>query len=829
MQKLPTALALALAAAGYLPSREPLSSGHAPAPVHPAHADDEHGALPAGTLRPVFVENRGQLAQGVVATALGRGMRVDLLADGLRLSLDEGGAELGMRFVGASLSARARGVDPRAGVVNWIFGPDPARWITSLPTYGGYRYEGLYPGVDLSVHECGGRIEYDLVLAPGSALDTVGVRTSGAQGLEIAADGALLVRTPLGDVRHGAPTVWQWRGDGEREELAGRFRLLDATTFGFEVDGWTAGSTLVIDPVLSYSTYVGGSLADEARAVVADASGAVYVAGASKSSNFPMTPDAIASTRSGGKDCVVFKLDPQGNELVYATYLGGSADEEAHALAPDGSGGVVVVGETLSGDFPTTPGAFATSKARNAEAFVVHIDRTGRGLLYSTFLGGSGEDVAHGVAVDPSGAAYVTGSTRSRDFPLSSHAVQTRLAGARDAFVTKLDTGGGAVLFSTLLGGARDDEAFGIAVDRDGRPHVTGRTLSADFPTTTGALGGTRADVDAFVTKLQRDGGGLAFSTFLGGKHQEEGRSIAVGVDGDVFVTGWTSSQDFPTNGRAALTRSPGKRDAFVARLATSGAALVYSTYVGGSDADEGLGIAVDPFGYAWVTGSTQSSDLPTTPDALASGPLGGTDGFVLTLDPAGRARFATYLGSFGDDVLQSVFVDPYLGGVAVAGVSGGTPGSERGPLAGQRSRDKDAWVARLRPGRCGVPATVTSRGAGCGAALEGTPPRLGDTLVLRVSGATPAAAGTFFFSAPPAQALRLASGCEVWLDVTALLAPLAFETDAQGAYELAVPVPDDRALCGLTLATQAAVIARGTGPLAFGQLTQGLILAVGD
>lgn len=404
------------------------------------------------------------------------------------------------------------------------------------------------------------------------------------------------------------------------------------TTFGGTTDAFVtklnpAGSALV------YSTYLGGSNDDNGIGIAIDSGGNAYVAGFTNSPNFPTTGGAFQTSIPGFGNGFVTKLNPTGSSLVYSTYLGGSIFEQALGIALDGGGNAYVSGVTFSADFPTTGGAFQTVYGGNGDAFVTKLNPTGSALVYSTFLGGSGQDVGIEIALDAGGNAYVVGFTESPNFPTTPGAFQTVNGGGRDAFVTKLNPAGSALVYSTYLGGIGADQANGIAVDNFGNAYVSGTTESTNFPTTAGAFqtafgGGTS---DAFVTKLNPAGSALVYSTYLGGSGTDGGTRIVVDSIGNAYLTGSTSSTNFPITADAfQSTFGGGPSDVFITKLNPAGSALVYSTYFGGTGDDSGSGIALDNNCGVYVTGLT-SGNFPTTAGGFQTTYGGGaTDAFVL-------------------------------------------------------------------------------------------------------------------------------------------------------------------------------------------------------
>jgi hypothetical protein len=516
-------------------------------------------------------------------------------------------------------------------------------------------------------------------VAPGADPRLVTLAFEGARDVHIDARGELVLGVEGGEVRQHKPVVYQ-EVAGVRQEVAGRYVIKGKRQVGFRVAAYDPSRPLVIDPVLVYSTYLGGSgasVGEGGEGIAVDGAGSAYVTGTAVSADFPTTAGAAQTTHAGGfADAYVTKLNASGSGLVFSTYLGGSGQDTGNGIAVDVAGIAYVTGVTNSTDFPTTAGAAQTTNAGNGDAFVTKLDATGSGLAYSTYLGGSDGDGGNGIAVDAAGSAYVTGETgQTTDFPTTAGALQTAPAGSSDGFVTKLDATGSGLVYSTYLGGGAADFVFDIAVDAAGSAYVTGGT-TGDFPTTAGALQTNYAGgaFDAFVTKLNATGSGLVFSTYLGGGTEvgsDIGFGIAVDGAGRAYVMGRTESPDFPTTAGALQMAPAGRSDAFVTKLDATGSGLVFSTCLGGSEVEFSGDIALDDGGSAYVTGQTQSTDFPTTPGAAQTTHAGDFDAFVTKLHPTGsRLVYSTYLGgSNGSDGGLGIAVDG-AGGAYVTGVT---------------------------------------------------------------------------------------------------------------------------------------------------------------
>ena len=577
-------------------------------------------------------------------------------------------AVLRLKLIGSNPSPPVAGIEELAGKSNYFLGGDPARWRTNLPTYAKVKYEDVYPGIDLVYHGNQRQLEYDFLVAPGAHPQSIRLSFQGTEKMEIDAQGDLVLHTTAGEVREHKPVVYQEIA-GSKLAIAGSYVLQGKSEVGFAVAPYDTSQPLVIDPVLSYSSYLGGSENDVAVSVAVDSTGNAYVTGATKSANFPTTTGAFHTTAGGGNDVFVTKLSADGSTLVYSTYLGGSGGDVGDGIAIDSAGDAYVAGTTASIDFPTTPGAFQTALAGTANGFVTKLSPNGSALVYSTYLGGNNTDQVFGIAVDSAGNAYLTGSTKSVTFPTTTGAFQTTIGGNFDAFVTKLSADGSALIYSTFLGGIAEDDGFAIAVDSTGNAFLAGDTISANFPVAPGAfqtaLGG---NFDAFVTKLNADGSALIYSTYLGGSTEDEGFAIAVDAAGNAFLAGDTTSANFPTTPGVFQTTIDGGFDAFVTELNTNGSAPVYSTYLGGSLDDFGISVAVDSAGNAYLVGDTTSTNFPTTADAFQTALGGSNDSFLTELNTDGSALVhSSYLGGTLDDFAFGIAVDslgnPYLVG----------------------------------------------------------------------------------------------------------------------------------------------------------------------
>jgi MYXO-CTERM domain-containing protein len=574
----------------------------------------------------------------------------------------------GLHFglVGAK-AVRPRGEDVRETKVSYFLGPKE-RWRTGLPAYGRVVYEDVYPGIDMEVSALRHGLEYGFVVKPGAKPTAIRMQWRGATKVEVAEDGtSVLLTTGLGLLKEEKLRCYQPDGNGGEEDVPCRYVAEGGGALRLAFGRVDGARPLVIDPVIDYGSYLGGSGSDEGYGIAVDRSGNVYVTGWTDSTNFP-TPGGFDTSRGGPldafvTDAFVTKVTAAGG-LAWSSYLGGSGWEEGLGIAVDGSGNVYVTGYTSSTDFPT-PGGFDTMHGGGTifgDAFVTKVNANGQGLAWSSYLGGSGDDYGNGIAVDGSGNVYVTGSTQSTDFPTPGGFDTTYGGGiSGDAFVTKVNANGQGLDWSSYLGGSGDDYGTGIAVDGSGNVYVTGGTYSTNFPTD-GGFDTTRGGLqDALVTKVNANGQSLDWSSYLGGSGNDRGTGIAVDGSGDVYVTGYTQSTDFPTPGGFDTTYGGGiSGDAFVTKVNANGQDLAWSSYLGGSGEDWGRGIAVDGNGNVYVTGYTKSTDFPTTQGGFDTTLGGSQDAFVTKVNANGQSlAWSSYLGGSSDD---------YGGGIAVHG-----------------------------------------------------------------------------------------------------------------------------------------------------------------
>jgi hypothetical protein len=482
--------------------------------------------------------------------------------------------------------------------------------------------------------------------------------TSGDEGYSIAVDGS------------GNAYITGKTTSTNYDTTAGAFQ----TTYGGGVFGDAFVTKLNgTGSAVIYSTYIGGNGDEYGNDIAIDGSGNAYVTGYTRSNNFNITSGAFQTTYAGFADVFVSKLNSTGTSLIYSTYIGGGGGDFSNAIAIDNSGNAYITGNTASTDYDITSGAFQTTYGGGQyDAFVTKLNSTGTVLIYSTYIGGSNKDFGRDIAIDNSSNAYITGYTESTNYDTTSGAFQTTNEGLNDVFVTKLNSVGTGLIYSTYIGGSSNDYGSSIAIDGSGNAYITGDTYSNAFDITPGSFQtNIQGGHDAYVTKINSSGTALIYSTYIGGSYSEFGYYIAIDGSGNAYITGRTTSTDFDITLNAFQTTFSGGTgsDVFVTKLNSTGNSLIYSTYIGGSNEDNGSSIAIDGSGNAYVTGWTNSTDFDISSGAFQTTNGGGYDVFVTKLDLGGNSSVETLVNK---DALFSIFPNPNKGVFTIQFEKGG-------------------------------------------------------------------------------------------------------------------------------------------------------------
>jgi uncharacterized repeat protein (TIGR01451 family) len=598
-----------------------------------------------------------------------------------------------MELLGANTSPQVYGSELQPSRSNYFKGRDRSKWRTNVPNFASVRYQQIYPGVNLVYYGNQRQLEYDFLVTPGSDPSRIALGIHGGSA-RVDDQGNLVVATANGEMSFHKPVGYQVIAN-QRQPVESRFVLAN-NRVSFAVGTYDRRRTLVIDPAVTFSSYLGGSNNDRAAGVSFDSAKNVYVAGSTASNDFPTLNSS--QVYGGGFDIFVTKMNPAGTAQIYSTYVGGSGDDLSTAIKVDAIGNAYVVGESNSGDFPVTAGAAQTAygggqsgnKGFQGDGVLFKLNAAGSGLVYATYLGGKSDEIIEDVAIDAAGYAYVsgeTGSTRSQHFPITRNAFETSCAtdilyGTCFAgFAAKVNRTGSHFIYVTYLDEPNgfNDTAHGIAVDTSGDAYVGGE-MGPGFPTTAGtfqpACGGTTTctAVQGYVAELNPTGTGLIFGTYLGSTSNggiSEVNSVAVDATGGVYAAGEFQSvttADFPVTPTAAQIFYGGGSlscaslcgDAFVTKLNSNGTALVYSTYLGGTGDETAFKIAVDSQQNAYVVSSTTSTDFPQVFQIQPLGYGGGThDGAITEVNAGGTAfLFSSYLGGSSEDIARGLAVD---------------------------------------------------------------------------------------------------------------------------------------------------------------------------
>jgi hypothetical protein len=647
----------------------------------------------------VFEPNRGQADPAVKFVSHANGHSVFLRETDAVFAFSSPAITLRMKLVGQNPRPVIEGVDLQAGVTNYLVGNDRDEWQTAIPQFAKVKYGNVYPGIDLIYYGNQRQLEYDFVVAPHADPAPVQLEFEGADQITVGTEGDLILRTAGREIRQQRPIAFQMR-KGVRQPVDVAF-VVKGQRATFDLGQYDRSLPLVIDPTFIWATYMGGPAFDQGNDVAIDADGNVYVTGVTESStaepagifnppagqslqafvtkinaagaivfstyfggvafdeshsvaldpagniyitgfttsaDFPTTANAFQKALNGTQDAYVLKLDKDGSTLIYSTYLGGNQTDRAFGIATDPGGNAIIAGNTLSRDFPTTNAFQSFFAGGLGEVFLTKLGPTGT-PVFSTFLGGNGNDQAYDVGRDDDGNIVLTGFTTSQNFPTHKPLLANYRGGTDDVFITKFNESGSALVFSTYFGGSGSDNGVRLALDKDKKIYVTGYTSSVDFPLANppqlfhGGFGNPNPTFDAFLVKLHADGQQADFSTFIGGEDHDSGVSVAVDKDGFIYLAGWTTSLRFyAINALGGFLR--GLRDGFVMKIAPDASVVVFSSYLGGFGAEGATSVAVDSASNVYATGYTLSFDFPLSTPAMFQGATAGAqDGFIVKIN----------------------------------------------------------------------------------------------------------------------------------------------------------------------------------------------------
>lgn len=681
-----------IALAGTASRQHRSASNKAGVPVSPALTAQQRTRIGAGfdALPVAFEANHGQIDPQVKYMARGNGYTLFLTGNeavlAVRSSSGKPASPIAGRFGLRTRAASASGPEKTAairlqtvggnshplisagnqvpGTINYYRGNDRSKWVEGVKQYSAVTYHEVYPGVNLAFHGEQRQLEFDFIVSPGASTAPIELGFQGAKKITTDAAGNLVLSSTAGDVVLHKPVAYQEK-DGKRELIDATFKTTSRKEVAFAVGPYDHTRELVIDPSVSYASYLGGSAEDDAFAIAVDGAGNAYVTGQTISPTFGGKP------AGGNFDVFVTEFNATGSSLVYTDIFSGSGDCSGNAIVVDGSGNAYVGGSATAG-FPVTIGQ-TTFAGGVLDGFALKLTATSGALSFGTYLGGSGRDIVNGIAVDGSGNIYAAGDTFSTNFPLKNAIQSTNNGGTTDlAFVTEIAAGGATLTYSTYLGGSSANLATAIALDTSNNAYVAGLTESTDFPVTSGVVqSAAGGDQDGFVTEVKSDGSAWVYSTYLGGSGTETPLGIAVDAAGEAYVTGSTTSPNFPTvNAVQTSLGGSSATNIFVSKLNAGATALLFSTYYGGNLDDVGTAISLDAFADAYVTGRTLSSNYPVS-NSFQSSLSGTSDAVVTEFSNTGFVVYSSFLGGTGtENGLAGQDGQSAVGGIAVDSTS---------------------------------------------------------------------------------------------------------------------------------------------------------------
>lgn len=632
-------------------------------PLADSKLDKIYGQLPLG-----FETNIGQADQNVKFISHGFDYNLLLTQNkAIFVSNHKQNTNLSLEFIGANDNSKIVGSNQLEIKTNYLLGQDKTKWQKEITNYSQVTYQEIYSGIDLIFYGNKKNLEYDLVVAPNIDPNLIQLKFQGLEkAIKIDKQGDLLLPTQSGIIRQHKPFIYQ-EIEGNKVPISGSYNITESNLVSFNIGDYDQSKALIIDPEISYSTYLGGSLTDEANAIAVDTQGNAYIVGSTSSTDFPVA-NALQRNFGGGPfDVFVAKINPNGNGLVYATYFGGSSIDQGFDIAVDASGSAYITGLTISTNFPTKGGLQTQKGGGTFDGFVTKLNPAGNDLVYSTYLGGNDDDQGFSLAINSAGNAFITGSTSSRNFP---GAQNTSLSGPSDSFVTQLNVQGTQIVYSRYLGGSDEEEGSSIVVDSTNNAYITGDTFSNNFPLQMAIQSSLSGGQDAFLTKLNPNGT-ILYSTYFGGSNNDAGIDVAVDTDNNAYLAGTSNSTNLLA--KSALQRNlAGGQDAFLTKIDPTGANLIFSTYLGGQGDDILSSIGLDPLGNVYLAGATFSTDFPITKPVQDKN-KGMNDVFVSVLNSDGSSFiYSTYLGGKAQDVSLGMAVNKdgtvYLTGLSISG-----------------------------------------------------------------------------------------------------------------------------------------------------------------
>lgn len=568
------------------------------------------------------------------------------------------GQRVAFSLIGNNTEVQTQGKQKQSGYYNYLIGNDPSKHASFVGLYKEAVIQQIYEGIDMRYYFDKGSLRYDYIVHPGADPSQIKFNLEGSEKNYLNEKGELVFTTCFGEVKNVELYCYQQQ---DKKTVQSKF-IESENSFSFAIGSYNKNETLIIDPLI-YSTYIGGTNEDHAFSISLDNSYNTYITGWTLSSNYDITPGPFQNYVAGLRDVFVTKTNLNGTALIYSTYIGGNGgNDEGYSIAIDTATNVFITGTTKAHNYDITTGAYQTNNGGNYDAFVTKLNTTGSALIYSTYIGGSLDEKGTSICIDNSGNAYITGETSSTNFDITVGSFKTTHSGGKDVFITKLNPTGTTLLYSTFVGGNLDDYGKSITIDAYHNAYITGYTNSTNFDITTGSFQTTKAqNNDVFVTKINDSGSSLIYSTFIGGVFDDEGQAITIDASNNAYVTGSTNSGDYKITPGSYQTTLSGSYDAFVTKIDSFGANIIYSTFLGGISLDIGYDIEVDATGNSFLTGTTYSSNFITTTGALQLFSKGNSEGFISKINNIGNTLlYSTYFGGSGQDESNSITLDAW-------------------------------------------------------------------------------------------------------------------------------------------------------------------------
>ncbi|MES2764541.1 MAG: SBBP repeat-containing protein [Bacteroidota bacterium] len=666
----------------------------------------------------VFIENKSQWNGDILFKTSLSGLKFSVTKEALiydffkkEVSLEsktvhQKGQSVKMEFTGSN-PASFKGSVQESGEYNYFYGKDPQNWVRKARSFKTLTATNIYDGIDAVVTLDNGLPRYDFVVKPGADPRNISLKFTGADEVSTDALGNLKLATQYGSIYNGKLLAYQ-EIEGKQSKVECSFKITgNAVTFN--CGKYDPTLPLIIDPTV-YATYVGGGMDDEMTSVVVDPSGNIITAGWSASDDYPVQAGSYDITFGLGTDAVVTRFNPAITSIVSSTFIGGSGDEAIRDISIDGAGNICVVGETNSTDFPTKSGAVSQTAQGSIDVFVCRLNNTGSDLIYSTYVGGTKDEYALAMKADLNNNIYLTGKTNSTNFPTTLSVFDRTQNGSFDAFVIKIASGG-SLLYSTFLGGGDDDIAYAIAVDASSNIYVAGETSSGNYPTAPipSQFNGQSKPfdntynlaVDGFVVKFNSSLSTQTFSTYIGGSGDDRVRGIGLGPNDIIYIAGETNSSygtatatNFPSGSVTTGGEKKGGLDIFAGQFDKAGKLLPFTFVMGGSAAETVKDLVMDAEGNYYITGTTTSSNFPSTTEATKKSLTGTNDGFVVKLNPNG-VQNAGLVGGNKTDILNGLALDSKNNLYMVGGTSSSNFAISENPFKNTLSGSSDGFLAK--------------------------------------------------------------------------------------------------------------------------------------